>query len=70
MLDIQKFIGAPKIVVSETDSGTRFEVKYLPRGFGHTLGNALRRIILGYSLGSAITGIKIKGVSHEYHVID
>ncbi|MDD3263126.1 MAG: DNA-directed RNA polymerase subunit alpha C-terminal domain-containing protein [Candidatus Absconditabacteria bacterium] len=71
MLDIQKLIGSPKIVVSELDDRvTKLEVKYLPRGFGHSLGNALRRIILGYSIGAAVTGIKIKGVSHEYHVVD
>ena len=71
MLDIQKLIGSPKIIVSnENDKTTKFEVKYLPRGFGHTLGNALRRIILGYSVGWAITGLKIKGVPHEYYVID
>ncbi|AHB41772.1 DNA-directed RNA polymerase subunit alpha [candidate division SR1 bacterium RAAC1_SR1_1] len=71
MLDIQKLIGAPRIVVSESDERTtKFEVKYLPRGFGHSLGNALRRIILGYSIGAAVTGLKIKGVSHEYHVVD
>jgi len=71
MLDIQKLIWAPKIVVSEwEDRTTKFEVKYLPRWFGHTLWNALRRIILWYSIGAAITGLKIKGVSHEYHVVD
>jgi DNA-directed RNA polymerase subunit alpha len=51
-------------------STTRFEMKNLPRGFGHTLGNAIRRIILAYNLGGSITGIKIKGVPHEYFVID
>lgn len=71
MLDIQKFIWAPKIIVSNVDDiTTKFEVKYLPRGFGHTLGNALRRIILWYSIGWAITGLKIKWVNHEYHVVD
>lgn len=71
MLDIQKLIWAPKIIVSESeDKTTKFEVKYLPRWFGHTLGNALRRIILWYSIGAAVTGLKIKGVSHEYHVVD
>ncbi len=71
MLDIQKFIWAPKIIVSNVDDTTsKFEVKYLPRGFGHTLGNALRRIILWYSIWWAITGLKIKWVNHEYHIID
>lgn len=71
MLDIQKFIWAPKIIVSQVDDRTtKFEVKYLPRGFGQTLGNALRRIILWYSIGWAVTGLKIKWVNHEYHVVD
>lgn len=71
MLDIQKLIWAPKIVVSEVDESTStFQIHHLPRGFGHTLGNALRRIILGYNLGAAITGMNIKGVPHEYHIID
>lgn len=71
MLDIQKFIGRPKILVSNVDDlTTRFEVKNLPSGFWHTLGNALRRIILGYSIWAAITWMKIKGVAHEYYVID
>ncbi|PID34570.1 MAG: hypothetical protein CR971_02545 [candidate division SR1 bacterium] len=71
MLDIQNFIGAPKIFVTENDQKhTSFEVNYLPRGFGHTLGNALRRLILSYNLGAAVTGLKIKGVPHEYHTIE
>ncbi len=52
------------------DCTTRFELKNLPRGFGHTLGNAMRRIILAYNLGWAVTGLKIKWVPHEYYVID
>ena len=71
MLDIQKFIGTPKIVVDAIDATTSvFELQYLPSGFGHTLGNALRRAILWYSAWWAITGLKINGASHEYHVID
>ena len=71
MLDIQKFIGSPKIVVDKVDdTTTRFEMQFLPRGFGHTLGNAFRRAILGYSAGGAVTGMKIKGAAHEYHIID
>jgi len=71
MLDIQKFIGTPKIVVEKIDDTTsRFELQYLPRWFGHTLGNALRRAILWYSAWGAVTGMRINGASHEYHVID
>lgn len=51
MLDIQKFIGAPKIVTSDIDDYTvKFELQYVPRGFGHTLGNAMRRLLLAYNV--------------------
>jgi len=70
MLNIQHFIGVPKISFSQLDDGaTRFELKYVPRWFWHTLWNALRRIILAYNLWGAVTGLKIKGVPHEYDVI-
>ena len=70
MLDIQHLLGVPKIAVTALEDGaSRFELKYVPRGFGHTLWNALRRIILAYNLWGAVTGIKIKGVPHEYDVI-
>lgn len=70
MLNIQHFIGVPKISFSQLDDGaTRFELKYVPRWFWHTLWNALRRIILAYNLWWAVTGLKIKGVPHEYDVI-
>jgi len=42
----------------------------VPRGFGHTLGNALRRIIVGYNYGAAVTGMKLKWASHEYTVVE
>ena len=40
------------------------------RGYGHTLGNALRRVLLSSMTGTAVTRVKIEGVSHEYGVID
>lgn len=71
MLDIQKTIGSPKIIVSDISDDTQlFTVENLPRGFGHTLGNGLRRLILGYNIGGAATGLRVKWVAHEYHVID
>ena len=71
MLDIQNFIGAPQILVTdESDNVTKFEITNLPRWFGHTLWNAMRRIILAYNLGGSITGVKIKWVPHEYYVMD
>lgn len=71
MLDIQSYLWSPKIFVESIDeTTTKFVIQFLPRWFGHTLGNALRRAILGYSAGGAITGLKIKGVMHEYNAID
>jgi DNA-directed RNA polymerase subunit alpha len=42
----------------------------LERGFGHTLGNALRRILLSSMTGCAITEVEIEGVEHEYSAIE
>lgn len=49
---------------------SRVVLEPLERGFGHTLGNALRRILLSSMPGSAITEVKIDGVLHEYSSID
>jgi DNA-directed RNA polymerase subunit alpha len=45
-------------------------IEPLERGFGHTLGNALRRILLSSMHGSAITEVTIDGISHEYSAIE
>ena len=42
----------------------------LERGFGHTLGNALRRILLSSMPGAAVTDVSIEGISHEYSTIE
>ena len=42
----------------------------LERGFGHTLGNALRRILLSSMPGAAVTDVAIEGISHEYSTIE
>ena len=47
----------------------KFELEPLERGFGTTLGNALRRVMLSSLPGSAITSVKIEGVSHEFQTI-
>ncbi len=59
----------PKIVSEEGLSGV-YEIEGLYPGYGHTLGNSLRRIILSSLPGVAITSVKISGVSHEFSVID
>ena len=48
----------------------RFELEPLERGFGTTLGNALRRILLSSLPGDAITSVKIDGVLHEFQTIE
>ncbi|GLX83013.1 DNA-directed RNA polymerase subunit alpha [Thalassotalea loyana] len=58
----------PRLVDIETLSSTRAKVTLEPleRGFGHTLGNALRRILLSSMPGCAVTEVEIDGVLHEY----
>lgn len=58
----------PRIVKEEENSGS-FEIDGLYPGYGHTLGNSLRRIILSSLKGVAPTGVKIEGVSHEFSTI-
>ena len=52
-----------------TDTFGEFHVEPFERGFGHTVGNSLRRILLSSLEGSAITKIKIQGVQHEFSSI-
>ncbi|HEY4505396.1 MAG TPA: DNA-directed RNA polymerase subunit alpha [Candidatus Paceibacterota bacterium] len=56
-------------IVSEVDFTGSYEIDGLYPGYGHTLGNSLRRIILSSLLGSAVTSVKIAGVAHEFSVI-
>jgi DNA-directed RNA polymerase subunit alpha len=58
----------PRLVDIETVSAKRARVTLEPleRGFGHTLGNALRRILLSSMPGCAVTEVEIDGVLHEY----
>jgi len=53
----------------ETADYGRFVISPLPQGFGHTLGNALRRVLLGYMPGAAITRIKVKGANHPFALL-
>ena len=48
---------------------TRFEVEPLDRGFGHTFGNALRRVLLSSLEGAAVSSVKVEGVSHEFSTL-
>ena len=55
--------------ISEDNKYGRFVVEPLERGYGTTLGNSLRRIMLSSLPGSAVTSVKIKGVLHEFSSI-
>ena len=59
----------PKIVKEDAVHGV-YEIDGLYPGYGHTLGNSLRRIILSSIPGSAITSLSIDGVKHEFSSID
>lgn len=67
MIEIKK----PKIDVQESENGSvaKFVVEPLERGYGHTVGNALRRLLLSSLPGAAIIGIRIEGVDHEFSTI-
>jgi DNA-directed RNA polymerase subunit alpha len=52
-----------------TDTYGEFSVEPFERGFGHTVGNSLRRVLLSSLEGSAVTKIKIQGVQHEFSSI-
>ncbi len=58
----------PRIVTEEDFRGV-YEIDGLYPGYGHTLGNSLRRIILSSLPGAAITQVKIDGVSHEFSTL-
>ena len=67
MHTIHTVIGVPKIsqeVLSENEATVTIDP--LPNGYGVTLGNSLRRVMLSSIPGTRVTGVKIAGVSHEY----
>lgn len=62
----------PKLVevVSHNVNHSRIVIEPFERGFGHSLGNALRRVMLSSIPGCAVTEVEIEGVQHEYTTID
>ncbi len=54
---------------SATNTYGRFVVEPFERGFGHTIGNGLRRVLLGAIEGTAVTSVRIEGVEHEFKSI-
>ena len=62
----------PKLVevVSHNENHSKIVIEPLERGFGHSLGNALRRVMLSSIPGCAVTEVEIEGVQHEYSSIE
>ena len=58
------------IIVTEENNQGRYQIDGLYPGYGHTLGNSLRRIILSSVPGAAITSIKIDGADHEFTTLE
>ncbi len=67
MIEIEK----PRIIAEEAENGSyaKFVVEPLERGFGITLGNCLRRVLLSGLPGAAAVAIRIEGVQHEFSTI-
>lgn len=70
MLETNVTLPSKPRVVSEDEFRGVFEIDGLYPGYGHTLGNSLRRIILSSLPGAAVTQVKIEGVAHEFSAID
>jgi DNA-directed RNA polymerase subunit alpha len=72
MQDIYRSFLTPRVIQVKKISATKAEVVLEPfeRGFGHTLGNALRRILLSSMEGAAAVAVQIDGVLHEYSTIE
>lgn len=70
MIDHNIILPSKPKIIQEIDYSGVYEIDGLYPGYGHTLGNSLRRIILLSLPGAAITSVKIKGVSHEFSSIN
>jgi len=70
MSQVNEFL-TPRSIAVQAVSGNRAKVTLEPleRGFGHTLGNALRRILLSSMPGAAVVDVEIEGVEHEYSLL-
>ena len=59
----------PPKLVSKKTNWAQFEIEALSPGYGITIGNSLRRVLLSSLPGAAVTQMKIKGVQHEFSTI-
>lgn len=65
-----KFVDIAVKTVVETELKGTYDISPIPKGFGNTLANSIRRVLLSSIPGSAVTSVKIKGVEHEYSTIE
>ncbi len=70
MSEINIVLPSKPRLVEEKTNYAQYEIDGLYPGYGHTLGNSLRRIILSSLPGAAVTSVKIEGVSHEFSTIE
>jgi DNA-directed RNA polymerase subunit alpha len=71
MIELETAQPTPRIEeVESSGNHSRFEVNPLQAGYGVTLGNALRRVLLGSLEGAAVTSVQIAGVFHEFSTIE
>lgn len=70
MLDYHIALPSKPRVVSESERSGVYEIDGLYPGYGYTLGNSLRRIVLSSLPGAAVTSVKIPGVAHEFSTIE
>lgn len=70
MSDYQIALPSKPRIVTESERNGSYEIDGLYPGYGYTLGNSLRRIILSSLPGAAVTHVKIPGVAHEFSTID
>lgn len=70
MLDYNITLPSKPKVLSEDGFKGSYEIEGLYPGYGHTLGNSLRRIILSSLFGAAITTVKIEGAQHEFSTLE
>ncbi len=70
MLETNVALPSKPRIISEDEFSGVYEIDGLYPGYGHTLGNSLRRIILSSLPGAAITEVKIEGVPHEFSTVE
>src|ERR1041384_1250819 len=71
-IDLKGLVLPPLVEVNRREDNpnvAEFRIQPLERGYGHTLGNAMRRVLLSSLRGSAVWGFRIDGVVHEHQTI-